>query len=63
MGAWGLGFVLVPQAFASFLSDDPDIIALAAKCLFIAGFIQPGFAATMVFDGTPPRRATRWPPW
>ena len=54
-GGWmllfGLMFILLPRAFASVLSDDPRVIELAARCLFITGFAQLGFAAAMIFGG------------
>jgi putative MATE family efflux protein len=30
---------------------DPHIIALTTRCLFVTGFIQAGFAATLIFGG------------
>lgn len=50
MGLWGLLFVLFGRFFASFLSNDPQVVELTAKCLFITGFVQVGFAASMVFS-------------
>jgi Na+-driven multidrug efflux pump len=32
------------------LSDDPQVIALTADCLRLAGFIQVAFAAAMIFS-------------
>ena len=49
MGFMGLMFVLRSHAFASVLTNDPAIIDLTARCLFITGFAQAGFAAAMVF--------------
>ncbi len=47
----GLFFVLLPQIAASLLSDDPRIRDLTAKCLSLAGCVQIGFAAAMIFGG------------
>ena len=33
------------------LPKQPEIAALTTKCLFITGFIQSGFAASMIFSG------------
>jgi Na+-driven multidrug efflux pump len=33
------------------LPRQPEIAALAARCLFVTGFIQSGFAASMIFSG------------
>jgi putative MATE family efflux protein len=52
MGFMGLLFVSLPLLFASFLTNDPAIIHLTAKCLFITGFAQLGFAAAMVFGSS-----------
>lgn len=52
-GGWmflcGVAFVLIPARFAALLNGDPRIIDLAARCLFVAGFAQLGFAASLVF--------------
>jgi putative MATE family efflux protein len=50
MGFMGLLFVLFPHAFASLLAEDPAIVDLASRCLFITGFAQLGFAASMIFS-------------
>ena len=50
MGFMGLLFVLLPRGFVSLLAEDPAIIDLASRCLFIAGFAQLGFAASMIFS-------------
>ena len=47
----GLFFVLFPELSARLLSDDPRILDLTAKCLYLAGFAQIGFAASMIFGG------------
>jgi Na+-driven multidrug efflux pump len=50
MGFMGVMFVLFSRHFANFLAEDPAIIDLASKCLFITGFAQLGFAASMIFS-------------
>jgi putative MATE family efflux protein len=50
MGTMGVMFVLFSNRFANLLAEDPAIIALTAKCLFITGFAQLGFAASMIFS-------------
>lgn len=51
MAAWGVAYILFPTPLSRLLSNDPRVIELAARCLFIAGFAQIGFAASMVFGG------------
>jgi putative MATE family efflux protein len=50
MALWGLMFVLFPGFFAGWLATDPQVAALSARCLFITGFAQVGFAAYLVFS-------------
>jgi Na+-driven multidrug efflux pump len=45
----GISFILFGPQWAWIFSKDPQIIDLTAKCLFITGFIQIGFAAAMIF--------------
>jgi len=47
----GLSFIFGSHAYASAISEDPQIVDLTARCLFIAGFIQFAFAAALVFGG------------
>ena len=48
----GVAFILFGHHFARWmLPNQPAIAALTAKCLFITGFIQSGFAASMIFSG------------
>jgi len=47
----GILFITIGRYFAMFLSEDPAIIALTTRCLFITGFCQIGFAAAMIFGG------------
>lgn len=50
MGFMGLLFILFSRQFGHFLAEDPAIVDLVAQCLFIAGFAQLGFAASMIFS-------------
>lgn len=50
MGVMGLLFITCSRGFATWLAEDPAIIDLAAQCLFITGFAQLGFAASMIFS-------------
>ena len=50
MGVMGLLFITFSHGFATWLAEDPAIIDLAATCLFITGFAQLGFAASMIFS-------------
>jgi putative MATE family efflux protein len=47
----GVLFVFFGAFPARWMSDDPQIIALTTRCLFITGWIQTGFAAAIVFGG------------
>lgn len=47
----GLLFILFPRVPAGLLSEDPRILDLTARCLFITGFCQAGFAANLIFGG------------
>lgn len=47
----GIGFILFGKYPAMLFSEDPDVRSLTTKCLFITGFIQSGFAASMVLSG------------
>lgn len=47
----GLFFIFFPEIAARILSEDIRILELTAKCLFLAGFVQVGFAASMIFGG------------
>ncbi len=51
MTLWGLVFLLFGRQLTSVLSNDPRVVPLAAQCLFITAFAQPGFAAAMIFGG------------
>jgi putative MATE family efflux protein len=52
MGLLGVAYVLFGRTFARWMSDDPTVIDLTARCLFVTGFIQCGFAAAIVFSGS-----------
>jgi Na+-driven multidrug efflux pump len=52
MTACGVVFILFGRTLADWmLPRQPEISALTARCLFITGFIQAGFAASMIFSG------------
>ena len=53
-GAMTLGgalFILFGHVFTGFMTNVPAIAHLAATCLFITAFAQPGFAAAAIFSG------------
>ena len=47
----GLCFIFLGHYPAAFLSADPSVRNLAARCLLITGFCQSGFAAAIIFSG------------
>jgi putative MATE family efflux protein len=48
----GVSFILFGRTYANWmLPNQPAVAELTGKCLFITGFIQSGFAATLVFSG------------
>lgn len=48
----GVAFILFGDTMSRWmLPDQPQIAALCARCLFITGWIQSGFAASMIFSG------------
>jgi putative MATE family efflux protein len=47
----GLIFIFFGGHLARWMSPDPEIARMTALCLFITGFIQPGFAASITFSG------------
>jgi putative MATE family efflux protein len=48
----GVAFILFGRTFADWmLPNQPAIADLTAKCLFVTGFCQAGFAASMIFSG------------
>ena len=49
MACFGLAFILFGGHIADVIGNGPTVNALTAKCLFITGFCQIGFAASMVF--------------
>jgi Na+-driven multidrug efflux pump len=52
MTLWGVVFILYGQVFANLmLPGQPEIARVTARCLMLAGFVQSGFAAAMVFSG------------
>jgi len=46
-----VAFLLFGPQMAGLLTADPRTVALAGRCLFITGFAQVGFAASIVFGG------------
>jgi putative MATE family efflux protein len=51
MALAGIFFITGGRYAAGWLSDDPQVIALTTRCLFITGFCQAFFAAYMIFAG------------
>jgi putative MATE family efflux protein len=47
----GLVFLVLGRDLAGIMSNSPVIVDLAARCLFITAFAQPGFAAAVIFAG------------
>jgi putative MATE family efflux protein len=52
MTMWGITFIIAGNLWARIFSSDPQIIDLTAKCLFITGFIQAGFAMAMIYGSS-----------
>jgi putative MATE family efflux protein len=48
----GLVFIFLGQYPSRWMSPDPEIQRLTSQCLFITGFCQAGFAASLVFSGS-----------
>lgn len=51
MAMGGVIFIAAGRFLTGFMSDNRQIAVLAAACLFITAFAQPGFAAAMIFAG------------
>jgi putative MATE family efflux protein len=51
MGMMGIVFIFAGSVLARIISEDPHIAEMTARCLFITGFCQTGFAAAMVYGG------------
>ncbi len=51
LGAVGLVFLLVPDRLVGLFSDDPEVVALGARCLRIAAVAQPLMAVTDALAG------------
>lgn len=49
MAVLGLTFILASTVYANAMSADLAVAALTAECLFIAGFVQWGFGAYIIF--------------
>ena len=52
MGLMGVLFIFFGKYPAMLMSEDPRVIDLTTRCLFITGFCQTGFAAAMIFGGS-----------
>jgi len=52
MTLFGICYVLFGQWMAGVMSEDPNVVALTTRCLFITGFVQAGFAAGIIFGGS-----------
>lgn len=51
MSCAGVCFILFRRSLAHFLTNDPAVMDLTAKCLLITAFAQPGFAGSLVYAG------------
>jgi putative MATE family efflux protein len=51
MTSCGILFICFGHVFTSIMTNVPAVADLAAKCLFITAFTQPGFAAAIIFAG------------
>lgn len=49
MAGFGAIFVAIGPTLGGFLSENPNVIALTGRCLRTTGFIQTGFAASLIF--------------
>ncbi|HZZ43345.1 MAG TPA: MATE family efflux transporter, partial [Tepidisphaeraceae bacterium] len=52
MTLMGLFFIFFGKYPSQWMSPDPYIQHLTTKCLFITGFCQSGFAASLIFSGS-----------
>jgi putative MATE family efflux protein len=52
MTLMGVVFILFGSYPARWMSPDPEVQRLTTDCLFITGFCQAGFAASLVFSGS-----------
>jgi putative MATE family efflux protein len=52
MVAWGLFFIFFGKYLAGWMSPDGLVAKMTARCLFITGFVQAGFAASIIFGGS-----------
>lgn len=50
MTFFGIVFILFGHELAKLMSNNPEIERLAGRCLFITGFAQCGFAASIIFS-------------
>lgn len=62
MSVMGLIFILFPEPFINLFTSDPAVRAAAIPVLRVAGTLQPGIAASMIFSGALRGAGdTRWP--
>jgi Na+-driven multidrug efflux pump len=47
----GISFILFPQAYVRIITDEPVFLETAPTLLFIAGWVQIGFATYLVLSG------------
>lgn len=47
----GVVFILFAESLCDWMSDSPEVVSEAARCLRIAGFGQLAFAAMMIYGG------------
>jgi len=51
MGFMGLLFILVPEPFVRLVTNQPELLEMSPRLLFITGWAQIGFAAAMILSG------------
>ena len=51
MSVGSIVFILFGSTLAHVMTNDAQVAKLAATCLFITAFTQPGFAAAIIFAG------------
>ncbi len=51
MGVMGAGFILLPELLVRLISNQQPILEAAPPLLFIVGWVQVGFAASLIFSG------------
>jgi putative MATE family efflux protein len=51
LGIVGIAFLAIPEVFVRWFTDDPDVIALGARCLRVAAIAQPIMAVCDALAG------------